>query len=279
MNTDIKFTHVTAENINQFKKIRKIYANYKIQTLRNHGETPGNKKMFCNLFDGIISRASDSDLDYFIVMQSSKEIVGFAYISISGADVVKIQYDYGSVNDFYISQKYRRKGFGRVLNDYIENIFRTNKTETVLLSPDPVFGIPFWKAMDYCDTGIHNGWGHFFVYIKHLIVNEHSAQIDNAISALVKPVDIIGINPYNKPQIKEVCNIWKEYCKDINRKSHKNDVRKMAWNARKNKDIRFNALYYQGKIIGFTYKADSELNYILPEYRKEEISYEQTKYF
>ena len=45
----------------------------------------------------------------------------------------------------------------------------------------------------------------------------------------------------------------------------------MAWNARKNSAISFKALYYHGEIIGFIYKADNELNYVLPEYRKEEI--------
>ncbi len=269
MNTDINFTSITAENINQFKNLRKIYADYKIQTLRNHGETPGRKKMFYNLFDNIILKTSCSNSDYFIVMQLGKELIGFASISTSSKDFFDIPYNYGSVNDFYISLKHRRKGFGRILNDYIENIFKDNGTGAVLLFPDPVYGIPFWKSMKYHDTGFHQGWGHYFVYIKHLIKNELSVQIDTAISAFIKPVDTIGINPYNKPQIKEVYNVWKEYCKDINRKSHKSDVRKMAWNARKNKDVRFYALYYKGRIIGFRYNEENEINYVLPEYEKE----------
>ncbi len=271
---DISFTHITKENISKFKNLRKIYAKYKIQTLRNHGEIPGNIKMFYNLFDGIISRVSDSGSDCFIVMQLEKELIGFASISTASEDVVNIPYPYGAVNDFYISPKHRRKGFGRILNDYIENFFIENGTKTVLLFPDPVFGILFWNAMGYIDTGIHHGWGHFLVYRKHIIENENSEKIDNAISELVTTTDIIGINPYNKPQIKEVFSIWKEYCKVINRKPHKKDGRNMAWNARRNKDISFIALYYQGKIAGFTYKADNEINYVLPGYeniiRKEE---------
>ncbi len=269
MNKNFEFLSITTENIDKFKKLRRIYANYKIQTLRNHGETPGSKKMFYNLFDGIISRASDSDSDYFVVMLSGKEIIGFASISTSSKDFFDIPYNYGSVNDFYISLKHRRMGFGRILNDYIENIFKDNGTGAVLLFPDPVYGIPFWKSMKYHDTGFHQGWGHYFVYIKHLIKNEHSAQIDTAISAFIKPVDTIGINPYNKPQIKEVYNVWKEYCKDINRKPHKSDVRKIAWNARKNRAVSFKALYYQGKIVGFKYNADNEIHYVLPEYEEE----------
>lgn len=259
--------NITRDNIIQHRKLRKIFANYKIQTLRNHGEAPGSKKMFYTLFDGIISRASDSDSDYFIVMQSGKEIIGFASISTMASDIVSIPHSYGTVNDFYISPKHRRKGYGRILNSYIEKIFRDNETAAVLLYPDPIHGIPFWKAIGYCDTGINQGWGHYLVYRKHLIQNEHTAEINNAISELVKSTDLISINPYNKPQIKEVYGIWKEYCKESNRKPHIKDVKDMAWNARKNSAVSFKALYYQGKIIGFTYIADNEINYVLPEYR------------
>ncbi len=271
MDTDFTFTTITKDNISQYKKLRKIFAEYKIQTLRNHGETPGNKKMFYNLFDGIISRASESDTDYFVVMQSGKEIIGFASISTAASDVVSIPYNYGTVNSFYISPKHRRKGYGKILNSYTEKTFIDNGTDTVLLYPDPVHGIPFWQAMDYYDTGINQGWGHFLVYCKHFMLDVHTAEIDKAISELVKPTDLISINPYNKPQIKEVYRVWKEYCKEANRQPHKKDVKNMAWNARKYKAVSFKALYYQGKIIGFIYKADNELNYVLPEYRKEEI--------
>lgn len=143
MNTDFTFTTITKDNINQYKKLRKIFSEYKIQTLRNHGEAPSNKKMFYNLFDGIISRASQSDTDYFIVMQSGKEIIGFASMSTAASDVVSIPYNYGTVNNFYISPKHRLKGYGRILNSYIEKIFIDNGTTTVLLYPDPIHGIPF----------------------------------------------------------------------------------------------------------------------------------------
>lgn len=260
------FSIITKNNISQYKKLRKIFAEYKIQTLRNHGEAPGNEKMFYNLFDGIISRASQSDSDYFVVMQSDKKIIGFASMSTAASDIVSIPYHYGTVNDFYISPKHRRNGYGRILNSYIEQIFIDRGTNTVLLYPDPVHGIPFWKAMAYYDTGINQGWGHYLVYCKHLMKDEHSAEIDKAISELVKPTDLISINPYNKPQIKEVYCVWKEYCKETNRRPRKKVVKNMAWNARKNRAVSFKALYYQGEIIGFKYNADNEINYVLPEY-------------
>ena len=266
MKTDFTFTNITKENISNHKNLCKIFVKYKMQTLRNHGEMPGSKKMFYELFDSIISDSSFSNSDYFIVIKSAKELIGFASISTSSTDVIDIPYSYGTVNDFYVSPKHRRKGYGRILNDYIENIFKDNKTNTVLLSPDPISGIDFWKAMGYCDTCIHQGWGRHFVYIKHINVNR--PDFDNAISELVTSIDMIGINPYNKPQIKEVYGVWKEYCKEINRKPRRKDIKNMAWNARKNRNVNFKALYHEGKIIGFNYNADNEINYVLSDYRK-----------
>ncbi len=244
------------------KKLRRIYAKYKIKSLRNQGEFPGKKKMFYELFDSIVSNSSFSNSDYFIVMESAKKLIGFASISTTSTDVVDIPYPYGEVKDFYISPKYRRKGCGRILNHHIEKIFDENRINTVLLSPDPVSGIDFWKAVGYSDTGINQGWGRHFVYIKH--INANSLEIDNAISELVTSTDLIGINPYNKPQIKEVYGVWKEYCKENNRKPYRKDVKNMAWNARKNRNVSFKALYYKGSVIGFEYKGNDEINFTLP---------------
>ncbi len=270
-NSNIIFTSLTKESIKQIKNLRRIFAKYKMQTLRNHGEAPGSKKMFFNLFDSTLENLSADSTMRFIVMQKGKDLLGFTLIDIFDRDMLDIPFSYGSVHDFYISPKHRRKGYGSILNRHIESIFKENGTNTVLLYPDPVSGIDFWRAMGYCNTGIHQGWGHFLVYRKHLTENEHTAEIDKAIEQLVTPTDTIGINPYNKQQMKEVYKIWEEYCKETNRKPHKSEVRKMAFSARKNRNVHFSALYYKGNVIGFTYKAENEISYILPEYEKQEF--------
>ncbi|MBR2413467.1 MAG: GNAT family N-acetyltransferase [Clostridia bacterium] len=269
--SNIIFTNITNKNIRDYKKLRKIFAKYKMQTLRNHGETPCGRKMFFNLFDSIIASLSEDKTKHFIVMQAGKELLGFALIATVDNAIVDIPFSYGSVHDFYISPKHRRKGYGSIFNEHIESIFKEKGTNTVLLYPDPVSGIDFWKAMGYKATGIHQGWGRFLVYRKHLTENEHTAEIDKSIQGLVTPTDSFGINPYNKTQIKEVFAVWKEYCRQANRKPHKNDVRKMAFHARKNRNVHFSALYYKGNVIGFTFKAENEISHILPEYEKQEF--------
>lgn len=262
----ISFQSVTTINKKLYKQLRKEFASYKIKTLQNHGETPGSRRMFYKLFDSIIANASTDNTKHFIVMQSEKGLLGFACITTVDHDMADIPYTYGSVHDFYISPAHRRKGYGTMLNEYIETVFKENGTSTVLLYPDPVNGIPFWSAIGYIDTGIHQGWGHYLVFCKHLTHNESTTQIDNALVKLVTPTDIIGINPYNKMQCKEVYAVWKEYCKQTNRRPRRKDIRKMAFDARKNRNIKFNAVYYKGAVIGFIYKNTEEIRYILPQY-------------
>ena len=256
---NFSFAEITKENANQYKNLRKVFAEYKIRALRNHGENPCGKRTFYELFDSIVADVSSCCSKHFIVMQSDRELIGFALIETASTDLIDIPYSCGAVNDFYISPKHRRKGYGRILNAHVENIFKADGVNTVLLSPDPVSGIDFWKAMGYCDTGIHQGLGRHFVYIKHLA--EKNTEIESAISALVTPTDLITVNPYNKAQIKEMCGVWKKYCRDNNRKFRKRAVRKMAFRARENKEVSFKALYSEGEIIGFVFKDGYEINY------------------
>ena len=271
---DITFLQVINSDERQYKNLRRIFAEYKRQTLKNHGEFPGSKKMFYDLFDKIIENVSKDANKDFIVMQANNEWIGFAFIEYDSHDLIELDFAYGTVCDFYIATKHRRKGYGSLFNAHIETLFTAHGTKTVLLYPDPVSGIDFWKAMGYAPTGIHQGWGRFLVYRKHLIENENTSAFDTAVSALVTPTDRIGINPYNRPQLQEVYALWKEYCKDTARKPHYRHVRQMAFLARKNKDIRFSALYYQGKVIGFTYTAEKQIRYVSADYRKE-VSYDE----
>lgn len=261
---------LTKEKTINNRKLCRAYIKYKRKSLRNHGEYPAGKKVFRELFYSIISKSTEDILsenpNHFFVMQSNNHIIGFASISTKSEDVVDIPYTYGEVKDFYISPKYRRKGFGRILNEHIENVFKQNGTSVVLLSPDPVSGIDFWKAMGYFDTGIHQGWGRHFVYIKHITENENTFKIDNAIQNLVTPTDLIGINLYNKKQIKEAVFVWRKHGEEHKQKFRKTDIKKMAFNARNNKSVSFKALYFKGEVIGLFYSGDKTIRYILPEY-------------
>ena len=103
---DFRFSDITKENTNDYKSLKTIFTKYKIRTLRNHGESPCGKRTFYNLFDSIVSTACESKTKHFIVMESDKELIGFALIETASTDVVDIPHRYGEI---YISQKHRAK--------------------------------------------------------------------------------------------------------------------------------------------------------------------------
>ncbi len=260
MNFD--FTFITADNIHHYKNLKKVYVDYKFRTLKNNGEKPFGKKQLSGLFDSSVKN------NQFIVMDGDGKFLGFAVISTCSKDIIDIPFPYGTVNEFYISPKNRRKGYGRILNNFIENIFEQSRTDTVLLHPDPVTGIDFWKAVGYKNTGINGGWRRWQVYVKNLKETDNAKNIKTAIDKLVTQTDLISVNPYNTNQIKELAVVYKEYCRENNLRYRKKDVKAMAVTARKIKEAKLNALYFEGRIIGFSYRNEKEIHYVLPHYRQ-----------
>ena len=151
----------------------------------------------------------------------------------------------------------------------MESIFIENGVQVVFLYPDPVTGTSFWEAMGYVDTGLNKGVGRYLVYKRHLIVTENTPQIDCALSALASDTDFCTVNPYNKHQLKELYPIWLNYWHEtIESHESRRKIKKRLINrvrfARKTPKNHFNALYYKGKIIGFSwfgvYSGNKDMN-------------------
>ena len=277
--TDFQFTQITNQNAKQFPLIRKLYPDYKIQGLKHQGESPYGRKFFRGQFDDVIAQISgqphDTGRNIFIAMHVSEELIGFALISTDShelSEYISDSFHCGSVAEFFIVPKYRRKGYGRLLNDHLEKIFVNEKVCTVSLTPDPVTGIDFWRALGYQDTGLNKGLGHPIIFRKHLQTGETADEIDEAIQNCCSPIGVSAINPYNKAQLAEMIPVWKEYCARNNRKFHKREIRKTAFEARKNQHIHFGAVYCLGKIVGFILKKDDEpeIRYLTDRVRQEE---------
>ena len=274
---DFQFTQITNQNVKQFPLIRKLYPDYKIQALQHNGESPYGRKFFHAQFDNVIAQVSEqhgTDSNIFIAMHIEGELIGFALISTNSDDLSEYignSFHCGSVGEFFIVPKYRRNGYGRILNDHLEKIFTEENVNTVSLTPDPVTGKDFWFAMGYQDTGLNKGLGRPLIFRKHLRTDETSAAIDKAIQESCSPVGMSKINPYNKAQLAEMVPVWKEYCAKNYRKYHKREIRKTAFEARKNKNIHFSAVYCAGKIEGFILKKDDEqeIRYITDRIQQE----------
>lgn len=176
------FVNISKDDKHIIKKLKIIYYIYKVKALKNHGEKHFNIKYILNF----LYSSLDCEDDEFIVMYCDNKMIGFADISTDSKDrMLDITYEYGTVKDFYILPKYRRKRYGRKLNTYIENCFINKDIDTVLLYPDPVLGIDFWKAMGYVYTGLHDSKDKWNVYIKTLSETENAINIKKAIGKLL----------------------------------------------------------------------------------------------
>ena len=266
---EILFTQITKLNAELVSQLRKLFPDYKIQGLKHRGETPYGKKYWRAVFDREYASTPESQdssgLDLQIAMHTAGELIGFADISIRSRGLVDIPLNYGSVNEFFIIPKHRRKGYGMILYGHVEQLFAEHKVGTVLLTPDPVTGVDFWRAMGYEDTGLNKGSGQPLVYRKHLAPGETAVAIDDAISKLRTPTQIIAINPYNKRQLSEMFPIWKAFCLKNDRRFHKRDVKSTAFEARKHRDVSFAAIYYGGGIVGFVLRKDKEEIRFIPD--------------
>ena len=266
---EILFTQITKLNAELFSQLRKLFPDYKIQGLKHRGETPYGKKYWRALFDREYASAPEpqdgSGRDFQIAMHTARELIGFADISIQSRGLVDIPLNYGSVNEFFIIPKHRRKGYGTILYGHVEQLFAEHNVDTVLLTPDPVTGVVFWRAMGYEDTGLNKGSGEPMVYRKHLAPGETAEAIDDAISKLRTPTQIIAINPYNKRQLSEMTPIWRAYCRENDRRFHKRDVRATAFEARKHRDVSFAAIYCGGRIVGFLLRKNNEEIRFIPD--------------
>ena len=266
---EILFTQITKLNTELFSQLRKLFPDYKIQGLKHRGETPYGKKYWRALFDREYASAPEpqdgSVRDLQIAMHTARELIGFADISIQSRGLVDIPLNYGSVNEFFIVPKHRRKGYGTILHRHVEQLFAEHNVGTVLLTPDPVTGVDFWRAMGYEDTGLNKGSGEPLVYRKHLAPGETAEAMDDAISKLRTPIQIITINPYNKRQLSEMIPIWRAYCRENGRRFHKRDIKSTAFEARKHKDVSFASIYYGGEIVGFLLRKNNEEIRFIPD--------------
>ena len=266
---EILFTQITELNAELLSQLRKLFPDYKIQGLKHHGESPYGKKHWRALFDREYASTPEpqdgSGRDLHIAMHTAGELLGFADISLQSRGLVDIPLDYGSVNEFFIVPKHRRKGYGTILYGYVERLFTEHSVGTVLLKPDPVTGVDFWRAMGFEDTGLNKGSGQPLVYRKHLTGGEAAEAIDDAIQKLCTPTEIIAINPYNKRQLSEMIPIWRAYCRENDRRFHKRDVKATAFEARKHRDVSFAAINYGGRIVGFLLRKNNEEITFIPD--------------
>lgn len=168
----LQITCLHRNNRNLFKTLPKIYASYRQQTVLNHGGKKYPLFVFRRELQRVLRRTDEcvwtSNPRCFAVLHTEDRVLGFADIRTVSTDIPAIPFVYGTVEDFCIAPNERNKGYGRILYEKVESIFRKNGTKTVLMTPDPVSGTQFWQKMGYENMGFCLPETESFVYKKDL---------------------------------------------------------------------------------------------------------------
>lgn len=151
-----EFTFLHRKNRRQFKALIPLYAAYRQQTICNHGGDKLPLRVFRRELMRVLRKTDEcvwsNNPRAFLVLHEGQDVLGFADIRTVSVDLVESRDPYGTVEDFCIKEAVHGKGYGRMLYERTEKIFRDNATKTVLLTPDPVTGTQFWSKMGYTET-------------------------------------------------------------------------------------------------------------------------------
>ena len=77
-------------------------------------------------------------------------LIGFIYAKVDHEDHLGfIKPGYGFIMEFYVIPQYRRKGYGTLMFQHIQEMFKRHGVKRMYLTADPVTGEPFWEALGF----------------------------------------------------------------------------------------------------------------------------------
>lgn len=167
---DITYVQIYKENQDLYNKILPQWIDY----FNNiHRETEDEKPTEIEIIQDLNRRINiqgNRPEMHFELLFCDDTLVGFANFAIdTGTLYGLLESGYGVVMEFYISPEFRRKGYGKLLFEHVEETLKNDGTQYIYLTPDLVTGIPFWIAMGFCDSGKIDPDNKLPVYIKDII--------------------------------------------------------------------------------------------------------------
>ena len=95
--------------------------------------------------------------------------VGFANFAIdTGGISGLIDKGFGFIMEFYIALEFRRKGYGKLFYNHIEETLKNDGTKNIYLTSDTITGVPFWIAMGFIESGKIDPDNKLPIYIKNI---------------------------------------------------------------------------------------------------------------
>ncbi|HOD02495.1 MAG TPA: GNAT family N-acetyltransferase [Clostridiales bacterium] len=259
------FTALTQGNARSFKSFLSEFAEYCVDSLKHLGEAPFGRRYFKNKFIEELGEPS-GDKERYIIMHSGNTFIGYTYYILSETEGLS-KLEHGAVIDFFISPRFRGKGYGRILNSYVEKAIADYGSRLIMLNADPVTGHDFWRRMGYKDTGLNKARGIPLVCYKQFPGFDSAESFACEIEEQKSDTGMYPVNPYNKRLIKTLEPLWISYWQNALKNSgktaeSKRKIKKRLRNrtefARKTPKYLFAAFYHCGTVKGFAQYGVSE---------------------
>ena len=156
-------------NRKQMRELRKIWLPYWRETTTRDGGKPEKRRKIYRRLKNRVAHAQKTPRTGFYALYSEGRVAGFAFFGLSGGiKSIGIPPEYGIVMEFCVAPAFRRRGFATEMNRQMEEVFLGWGITDVFLTPDPVTGVPFWRAAGYTDSQLRDPDTKRAVYVKRL---------------------------------------------------------------------------------------------------------------
>jgi GNAT superfamily N-acetyltransferase len=149
---NIEFIQIYKENIELYQELLPEWIKY-TKELDNEDEDTAVDVIIDDLQRRVDHQGVRRDM-YLKLFYIDNTLVGFAHFAVAkGSLYGLLEPENGFVMEFYIIPKYRRKGYGKILYNHIEETLIHDGVGYICLTANQTTGEPFWSVMGFSVTG------------------------------------------------------------------------------------------------------------------------------
>jgi len=165
---NITYVQIYKGNQDLYNDILPLWIAYLNEPYESDDEKPTDDERIHDLNRRINIQGNRPDM-HFELFYYDDMLVGFSNFAIdTGTLYGLLESGYGVVMEFYIAPEFRRKGYGKLFYEHIEETLKNDGTQNLYLTSDTVTGVPFWIAMGFNNSGKIDPDNNMPVYIKHI---------------------------------------------------------------------------------------------------------------
>ena len=165
-----RFTQIYKDNHDLYQDLLPLWIDYINEIDVHKCVFQSNDEIIQNLNRRVKIQGTRKEM-HFELFYCDDVPIGFANFAIdTGTLYGLLEAGYGVVMEFYVAPVCRRKGYGKLLYEHVENTLKGDGARYMCLTPDLVTGVLFWVAMGFNDTGKIDPDNQLPIYLKQLIV-------------------------------------------------------------------------------------------------------------